>query len=160
MRTPCLLWVSGAPDLCFFAGFDPSQCVAGADGPCSAPMNRRTLLPSDTPQSLVLADAAETSAAGIVSRTVLQTPELRVVLFAFAEGQELTTHASSRRALVQVLEGNCEFLFAGEWHDLAAGALLHLPPSHTHAVRASMGLFSMLLTLGSEPAGPSEAIRP
>ena len=116
-------------------------------------MKPRTLLPSDTAQSLVLSEAAETSAAGIVSRTVLQTQELRVVLFSFAEGQELTAHTSSRRALVHVLDGACEFHFGGEWHDLGAGTLLHLPPSHTHAVRATKGPFSMLLTLGPEPAG-------
>jgi quercetin dioxygenase-like cupin family protein len=116
-------------------------------------MNRYTLLASDQAQSLIIAQAAETSNAGIVSRTVLQTPELRVVLFAFAEGQELTTHISSRRALVQILGGRCEFLFNGEWHGLSEGTLLHLPPGHSHAVRALSGPFSMLLTLGEEPEG-------
>ena len=116
-------------------------------------MKPLTLLPSDTAHSIILAQAAETSSAGIVSRTVLQTQELRVVLFSFAEGQELTAHTSSRRALVQVLEGTCEFHFGGAWHELGAGALVHLPPAHTHAVRASKGPFSMLLTLGPEPAG-------
>lgn len=114
-------------------------------------MSSRTLLPADAAQSLVLAEAAQTSPAGIVSRTVLQTEGLRVVLFAFAEGQELTSHTSRRRALVQILDGTGEFFFGGHWHPLAAGALLHLPPDHPHAVRAHAGAFSMLLTLGPEP---------
>ena len=114
-------------------------------------MRPHTLLASDQPESLVLADAAETSSSGIVSRTVIQTEELRVVLFAFAEGQELTAHSSRRRALIQVLDGACEFLYSDKWHSLAAGALLHLPPGHVHAVRATTGPFSMLLTLGAEP---------
>lgn len=113
-------------------------------------MSHPTLLPADQAQSLALADAAQTSAAGIVSRTVLQTPELRVVLFSFAEGQELTSHTSRRRAVVQVLEGACDFFYANAWHRLAAGTVLHLPPNHPHAVRAAAGPFTMLLTLGCE----------
>lgn len=115
-------------------------------------MSPRTLLAADAAATLELAAAVQTSPAGIVSRTLLQTPEFRVVLFAFAEGQELTGHSSKRRALVQILQGECEFLFNGAWSRLATGALLHLPPDHPHAVRASAGPFSMLLTLGAEPA--------
>jgi quercetin dioxygenase-like cupin family protein len=114
-------------------------------------MSQSSLLPPDSAQSLVLADTVEVSAAGIVSRTILQTPELRTVLFAFDAGQELTSHTSRRRALVQVLTGVCDFYFAGAWHSLSSGTLLHLPPGHPHAVRAGQGAFTMLLTLASEP---------
>lgn len=113
-------------------------------------VKHRSLLPSELACVLEPASAAQISEAGIVSRTVLQTPELRVVLFAFAEGQELTGHSSKRRALVQVLSGECEFQFNGTWSRLAAGTLLHLPPGHPHAVRAHAGPFSMLLTLGAD----------
>ena len=115
-------------------------------------MSPRTLLAADAAATLELAAVLQRSPAGIVSRTVLQTPELRVVLFAFAEGQELTGHSSNRRAFIQILQGECEFLFNGAWSRLAAGAILHLPPEHPHAVRAASGPFSMLLTLGAEPA--------
>jgi quercetin dioxygenase-like cupin family protein len=113
-------------------------------------MSHPTLLPAAEAQSLALADAVQNSAAGIVSRTVLHTPELRVVLFSFAEGQELTSHTSRRRAFVQVLDGTCDFFYADAWHRLASGNVLHLPPDHPHAVRAAAGPFSMLLTLGAE----------
>lgn len=115
-------------------------------------MSHATLLPARDPGTLRLADATQSSAAGIVSRTVLQTPELRVVLFSFAEGQELTPHTSTRRAVIQVLAGTGEFFFGGGWHRLEAGAVVHLPPRHQHAVRATAGAFSMLLTLAAEPA--------
>lgn len=118
-------------------------------------MSHHTLLSAEEAQSFVLAEAAQTSPSGIVSRTVLQSLELRVVLFAFAEGQELTSHSSRRRALVQILDGTCEFFFAGKWQTLATGALLHLPPNHPHAVRATHGAFTMLLTLGNEAPTPS-----
>lgn len=113
-------------------------------------MSQTALLSADEAQVLSLADAGRASDASIVSKTVLNTPETRVVLFLFSPGQELTTHTSKRRALVHVLSGSCEFLFAGQWQRLEAGALLHLPPNHPHAVRAAFGAFSMLLTLASE----------
>lgn len=114
-------------------------------------MSTSTLLPADEARSLTLSDAVQNSAAGIVSRTVLQTDDLRVVLFSFAEGQELTTHTNRRRAVIHVLEGTCDFFHSGEWHRLVSGTLLHLPPTAPHGVRASAGPFSMLLTLGAEP---------
>src|SRR6187549_1999564 len=110
-------------------------------------MSQPSLIPGDAAQSLVLPDTVQVSPAGIVSRTIVQTPELRAVLFAFDAGQELTSHTSRRRALVQVLSGACDFFFGGEWHRLESGALLHLPPGHPHAVRAGSGAFTMLLTL-------------
>lgn len=128
-------------------------------------MNKPTLLSGDQAQILNIAEALQRSPAGIVSRTLLQTPELRLVLFTFAEGQELTSHTSSRRAVIQILDGCCDFLLAEEWHRVAAGALIHLPPNHPHAVRAAGGPFSMLLTLGadsppsrSQPDGPAQKI--
>ncbi|WP_084442025.1 cupin domain-containing protein [Termitidicoccus mucosus] len=111
-------------------------------------MKTSTLLPADTAQALSLAELRDNAASGIVSRTILQSPELRVVHFVFDAGQELTAHASPHRAVVQVLEGACEFLFNEQWQRLDAGALLHLPPAHPHAVRAAFGAFAMLLTLG------------
>lgn len=114
-------------------------------------MSQSTLIATTEAQAIRLADAAQVAPSGIVSRTVLQSPEARVVLFTFAEGQELTAHTSRRRALVQILDGVCDFFFAGQWQRLGAGTFLHLPPDHPHAVRAAAGPFSMLLTLGAEP---------
>jgi quercetin dioxygenase-like cupin family protein len=115
-------------------------------------MSQKTLLPTDEALALKLADASQISDAGIVSRTVLHAPEVRCVLFTFADGQELTSHTSRRRAIVQIVQGACDFLFAGKWRRLEAGDLLHLPPNHPHAVRAGAGPFSMLLTLCAESA--------
>ena len=115
-------------------------------------MSQMSLIPTDAAQSLTLADAAQVSPSGIVSRTIVQTAELRAVLFAFDAGQELTSHTSRRRALVQIISGACDFFFGGHWQRLESGTLLHLPPGHPHAVRASAGPFSMVLTLGVEPA--------
>ena len=119
-------------------------------------MTPTSLLPADEARALQLTEAVQTAPAGIVSRTVLSADDVRVVLFSFAEGQELTAHTNRRRALVQILDGECDFQFGGKWHRLAAGNLLHLPPNDPHAVRAGAGPFSMLLTLCADGATETE----
>ncbi len=77
---------------------------------------------------------------------MLRTPNFRIVLFGFAEGQELTEHTSTQHAIVQILTGECEFSLAGKPHILKAGDLVSMPPNLPHALRATRQ-FSMLLTL-------------
>jgi quercetin dioxygenase-like cupin family protein len=104
------------------------------------------LIPPD--QAKVLALAAETQYApnGIVSRTLLRTPNGRMVLFGFDAGQELTEHTSPHHAVVHVLSGRCEWKLGDETRELQAGELLYMPPQLPHAVKA-LERFSMLLTL-------------
>jgi quercetin dioxygenase-like cupin family protein len=111
------------------------------------------LIESDSDKILSLQNETQYAPNGIVSRTLLRTENLRTVLFGFAEGQELTEHASTQHALVQILSGECEFSLAGVSHQLKAGDLLYMPPSLPHAVKATQQ-FSMLLTLSK----PSRAI--
>lgn len=83
---------------------------------------------------------------GIVSRTLLRAPGLRLVLFGFAAGQELSEHTAPFQALVQALSGQAEFRVNGETHRLGPGDLLSMPPHAPHSLRA-LTEFSMLLTL-------------
>lgn len=104
------------------------------------------LMDATREQVLSLDKETQFAANGIVSRTLLRTATGRVVLFGFAEGQELTEHTSTQHALVQVLSGECEFFLAGKPHQLKAGDFLHMPPSLPHSLRAKTQ-FSMLLTM-------------
>lgn len=89
-------------------------------------------------------------AHGIVSQAVLTAPGLRVTLFYFAAGQELSEHTTPARALVQVIAGACEFTFPDRTQRLAAGDLLHMPPKLPHAVRALENL-TLLITQAATP---------
>ena len=102
----------------------------------------------DASSDKIISLAQETQFApnGIVSRTLLRTPMMRVVLFGLAEGQELTEHTSTQHALIQILSGECEFSLASKPHNLKAGDFLCMPPNLAHAVKATKQ-FSMLLTL-------------
>ena len=89
-------------------------------------MNEMPLVDSAEAKILSLPAEAQFAPNGIVSRTLLHTPTTRVVLFGFAEGQELSEHTSTAQALIQILSGRCEFIFDSERHTLKAGDLLHL----------------------------------
>ena len=112
-------------------------------------MNERPLMNAERESVLSLAAETQFAPNGIVSRTLLRTNESRVVLFGFAEGQELTEHTSTQHAIVQILSGECEFNLAGSPRVLKAGDLLYMPPNLPHAVKATQQ-FSMLLTLSKK----------
>ena len=109
-------------------------------------MSEKPLIDAGSTKILSLAEETKFAENGIVSRTLLNTAHVRVVLFGFAEGQELSEHTSTQHALIEILSGECEFGLDGKWHTLKAGTLLHMPPNLRHAVKASQP-FSMLLTL-------------
>ncbi len=113
-------------------------------------MSERPLIEAETEQIISLAGETRFAPNGIVSRTLLRTANSRVVLFGFAEGQELTEHTSTQYALIQILSGECEFHLAGKARAMKSGDLLYMPPNLPHAVKATTQ-FSMLLTL-SKPA--------
>src|SRR5574339_164669 len=100
-------------------------------------MSERPLIESDTEKIVSLADETRYAPNGIVSRTVLRTANSRVVLFGFAEGQELTEHTSTQHAVIQMLSGECEFSLAGKPHSAKAGDMIYMPPSLPHAVKAT-----------------------
>ncbi len=109
-------------------------------------VNEKPLIDTAKEKIVSLSEETKYAANGIVSRTILRTPTARVVLFGFAEGQELTEHTSTQHAMIQMLSGECEFSLAGKPHLIKAGDFLYMPPHLPHAVKATKQ-FSMLLTL-------------
>jgi quercetin dioxygenase-like cupin family protein len=108
-------------------------------------MTKPTIFDSSAPGVIHLREATQFSESGIVSRALHDQAGVRVTLFAFAAGQQLTEHATPARALVQILSGACEFTLGGKKTPLRAGDLVHLPPGLPHAAVATEA-FSMLLT--------------
>jgi quercetin dioxygenase-like cupin family protein len=113
-------------------------------------MKPAALLPADQPGVCPLLAPPQNVAHGIVSQAVLTAPGLRVTLFHFAAGQELSEHTTPARALIQIIAGTCDLTFAGQTRQLKAGDLLHLPPKLPHAVRAIEDL-TLLVTQATPP---------
>jgi quercetin dioxygenase-like cupin family protein len=109
-------------------------------------MSEQPLIDAAKAKVLSLAEETQFAPNGIVSRTILKTPNARAVLFGFAAGQELTEHTSTQHAMIEVLSGECDFSLAGKPNHLKPGDLLYMPPGMVHAVKA-LTQFSMLLTL-------------
>jgi quercetin dioxygenase-like cupin family protein len=70
------------------------------------------------------------------SRVVVDTDAVRVVLFAFDTGEELTDHTASMPVVVTLLDGAIRFRVGGQDHDLAPGDVVYLPANETHALQA------------------------
>jgi quercetin dioxygenase-like cupin family protein len=83
-----------------------------------------------------LAGEVEVPPNGTLSRVVHQDDRMRVVVFAFDAGQELTEHKSGSAAVVQVLEGRISFQAGGNDYDMGKGAWLTMAPGETHALQA------------------------
>jgi len=70
------------------------------------------------------------------SRTVMTAEGIRLVLFSFDTGQELSEHTAAMPVLLQVLEGNLTVSAGGRSVDLRPGGVVHLRARVPHAVIA------------------------
>jgi quercetin dioxygenase-like cupin family protein len=84
---------------------------------------------------------------GTLSRVLYQDDALRLVVFAFDAGQELTEHTAAVPAVVQVLRGRLELTLGAEEATADPGAWIRMPAKLPHSVRAlepSVMLLTML----------------
>jgi quercetin dioxygenase-like cupin family protein len=110
-------------------------------------MSKSTLFDPSAAGVINLAEATQFSESGIVSRALHDIDGMRVTLFAFAAGQQLTEHTTPARALVQILSGSCEFTLAGKKTPLKCGDFLHMPPGLSHSVVATEPFSMLLITI-------------
>ncbi len=87
------------------------------------------------------------SADTIISRTLLNTPHLKAVLFGFAPGQALSEHTSARPAILHFLDGNAAVTLGSDTFEVAPGAWFHLPPQMPHSIVAQTPVTMLLLLL-------------
>ena len=95
---------------------------------------------------LTLAEQVEYSDGQVVSKTLQQNAAVSITLFAFDEGEEISTHAAGGDALVVCLDGKGRITIDGVSHTLTAGEGIIMPAGHPHAVFAEKR-FKMLLTV-------------
>lgn len=99
-----------------------------------------------------IASLVEVGTESTVSRTVLKADGVRLVLFAFDVGQELSEHTAAVPVLLRVLDGRLTVSAAGRTVELASGGIVHLPARLPHAVIA-LEPTRMLLTM-LDPRAP------
>jgi quercetin dioxygenase-like cupin family protein len=93
-----------------------------------------------------LAAEAEVPPDGILSRTLYQDDHVKVVLFGFAAGQELSAHTAPFRAAIHVLEGTAQLTLGSDQVEAGPGTWAMMEPQLEHGILAKTPV-KMLLTM-------------
>jgi quercetin dioxygenase-like cupin family protein len=94
---------------------------------------------------------------GILSQTLSDEDDVRLVMFGFAEGEELSEHTSARPAIIHVLSGSADLTVDGDTYEAAAGTWVRMAPNTRHSLRARAPLVMALYLLPSAPDDDSPA---
>lgn len=86
-------------------------------------------------------------AESIVSRTLYQSDTVRVILFGFAAGQELSEHSTPMVATLHFLTGQATVTLGADRFEVGAGAWAQMPPKLPHSIRAHDEPVLMVLTM-------------
>lgn len=84
-----------------------------------------------------IADLVAVTDDSTVSRTVLSAEGVRVVLFSFDAGQELSEHTAAIPVVLQALDGRFTVTAEARTVNLAPGDLIHLGTRTPHSVVAT-----------------------
>lgn len=88
----------------------------------------------------------------IVSQTLYQDETLKVTLFRFAIGQELSEHSSSKAAIIQILSGEALLGLGADERKVSAGSWVHMDAHLSHSIKALTPLTMLLTILKSSSA--------
>jgi quercetin dioxygenase-like cupin family protein len=97
-------------------------------------------------EAIDLVNLVDYAEGTVTSRTLAQTEHVSVTLFAFAQGEGLSTHSAPGDALVQVLDGTAALTIGGQEVIVEAGRLAVMPAHVPHSVEAR-SRFKMLLVV-------------
>jgi len=94
-----------------------------------------------------LAKQVEIPKDGILSRTLHNDSKLKVIVFGFDQGQELSAHTAPMPAVLLFLEGEANLSLGDDSMEARAGALVHMPPQLTHGILAKTPVVLLLMLL-------------
>ena len=83
----------------------------------------------------------------IVSRTIYKDGRLKVIVFAFAPGQELSQHTASVPAMIQILEGECDLTIGDAAYPGKPGTWVHMDANLPHSLLARSPVKMLLIML-------------
>ncbi|WP_041287362.1 cupin domain-containing protein [Desulfomonile tiedjei] len=82
----------------------------------------------------------------VVSRTLANTSGVGITLFAFSEGEGLSTHSAPGDAMVQILDGEASVTIGGKEVTAKTGEIVIMPADVPHSLHAHVP-FKMMLTV-------------
>ena len=89
---------------------------------------------------------------GILSRTLHNDDQLKVVLFGFAAGQELSEHTAATPAIMHILQGEARLKLGEDSMEGRAGTWVHMAPQLPHSLLAKTPVVMLLLLLKNRSA--------
>ncbi len=94
----------------------------------------------------VLLDLVDYQSGRVVSRTFAQNNNMSLTLFAFDQGEGLSTHTAAGDAFVQILDGESQISIGGKDVVVKAGEVVAMPANVPHSLHAAER-FKMLLVV-------------
>ncbi|MEW5989333.1 MAG: cupin domain-containing protein [Chloroflexota bacterium] len=88
-------------------------------------------------------------ADSIISRTVHSSDGLKVTLFGFAAGQELSEHTAAFPAVLHFLAGQAQLTLGQDEMAAGPGAWVYMPPQLPHSIVARTAVTMLLYLLKS-----------
>lgn len=90
----------------------------------------------ESSQVVDLETAVQPPEDGIISRTIYQDDRLKVVLFGFGAGQELSEHTASKPATMHFLSGEAQVTLGERALRAVSGTWVHMPAGMPHSIVA------------------------
>lgn len=88
---------------------------------------------------------ATVPASGILSRTIHNDDQNKVVQFTFAPGAELSAHTAPYPASIYIVRGEGTLQLGADIHEAGPGAFAMMPGKLEHAIRARTELVMLLI---------------
>jgi quercetin dioxygenase-like cupin family protein len=129
----------------------PQRAAGGVDkcaGPTELELGKETIIVNPTyfvtPELIKEIDIPQ---RGILSRTLYDDNDVKVVLFGFSAGHELSAHTAPMPAALYFLEGEADLTLGSDTTAVKAGAFAHMPPYLNHAIVAKTPLVMLLIMM-------------
>ncbi len=88
---------------------------------------------------------------GTLSRTIYRDDYVKIVVFGFAGGQELSQHTASAPAIIEILQGDARVTLDGEEKEFSAGSWAYMEAKLPHAIYARTDVVMLLTMLTGVP---------
>lgn len=110
-------------------------------------MGNKIMKNIESAKALALSDLVTYQDGQVVSKTLVQNPNVSLTLFSFDQGEEISTHSSHGDAMVYVIDGQAEITIGGEKFTVKAGETIIMPAEVPHAVAAPEQRMKFMLTV-------------
>lgn len=97
----------------------------------------------------LLSEIPEIPHNGILSRTVFKAQNIKLVLFAFDAGQELSEHTSTHAAMLHFLKGEATVTLGDDTYNAQPNTWIYMPPNLPHSIVATTPTVLLLLMEGA-----------